>query len=507
MENIDKKFIQLITDSKEKKAIELLDKVHNINCSNKKLQSALQLACNRNMKELVSKLLEKKAVVDSRDQWHVTPLMRAAYQGNSKIVKMLLQNEADINAKHIYGKSAIMFAADNGNKKTVELLLDQGANIDDEDDTKATCLHYSATREKENTSVVELILDRCSNKFQKDDNGKNALDYAIEFNAQSVVRLLKEAGLKKTSASELKDSENEKYKSLVKNSSCSSCGGKKETPTEGAWIYCDYCAACIDWDFNKAIAIWQDESLAEKYLENYEERNNRILSAAKNNDIPTWRKLTKLDCELEIDAYPALHPSRVKNRFYREQYIEYLVQFKELLLRKDIVAKQNKQNKLNQEILWNGTVADHVTFMKLLDYYIHFQKFVVNMALEDGILQKHPDQISAEVITKINLSAFVQAWLPYLEEDDRKKTLDKCNLSSNYHELKQFSFTKRKCGACGADLKAIKNSTKMVCGACGVIIDTEMSEVSCSGCGTNLSFPSGESSINCPSCNLLVTKV
>lgn len=230
--------------------------------------------------------------------------MLAAYNSHKQIISLLIKNQIDINAKNIYQKTAILYAAHGGSKKTFELLLKNGANINDSDKLQTTCLHFASGRIPEKNNLVKLILDKCNNKNQKDIKNKNALDYAIEYRATKTVKLLKEAGLQETPNNEIDEDAVKNKTKLVKISECFSCGASKKTISKTAWIYCDHCASCIDWDYKKAKEVKASPEKQELYTKNYSERMNNIILAAEKGNFVEWEKLIIENTELEIDAYP-----------------------------------------------------------------------------------------------------------------------------------------------------------------------------------------------------------
>lgn len=60
----------------------------------------------------------------------VTPLMKAAAEGDSGTVGRLIESSADVDAESRYGWTALMFAAREGHYNVVELLLHAGATAD-----------------------------------------------------------------------------------------------------------------------------------------------------------------------------------------------------------------------------------------------------------------------------------------------------------------------------------------------------------------------------------------
>ncbi|MGD1155654.1 MAG: ankyrin repeat domain-containing protein [Terriglobia bacterium] len=66
---------------------------------------------------------------------NLTPLMRAADEGNVDAVKRLLAEGADANAKDQWGRTPLIHACDHANKgqAVIETLLQAGANVNDSD--------------------------------------------------------------------------------------------------------------------------------------------------------------------------------------------------------------------------------------------------------------------------------------------------------------------------------------------------------------------------------------
>ena len=158
----------------------------------------------------------------------------------------------------------------------------------------------------------------------------------------------------------------------------------KMKPSVGAWIYCDFCATCIDWDFNRAKQANPDKSIMAEYTNNYEKRMSKLKAVEEKGEMKTWEKLMRKECELEIKAYPAMHPLRIKNEKYKENYLNFLVNFRLLLLDKDLQQLHAEQEEKNQKVLWNGYTADHITFSVLLNVFIKYQKKAMEKAVVKG---------------------------------------------------------------------------------------------------------------------------
>uniref|UniRef100_A0A3P8SGU6 Ankyrin repeat and MYND domain containing 2 n=1 Tax=Amphiprion percula TaxID=161767 RepID=A0A3P8SGU6_AMPPE len=73
----------------------------------------------------------KEVRVNCLDEYGMTPLMHAAYNGKADICRLLLQHGADVNCnQHEYGYTALMFAGLSGKTDITSMILDAGAETD-----------------------------------------------------------------------------------------------------------------------------------------------------------------------------------------------------------------------------------------------------------------------------------------------------------------------------------------------------------------------------------------
>jgi hypothetical protein len=87
----------------------------------------LQIAAESGNALLATKLLDRGASVNARDEDGRTPLMLAVAQGRLEIVRLLLQRGADPNAADYSGKTPLQLAADQNLNDMVALLRGAGA--------------------------------------------------------------------------------------------------------------------------------------------------------------------------------------------------------------------------------------------------------------------------------------------------------------------------------------------------------------------------------------------
>lgn len=140
--------------------------------------------------DLVRKMLEEGADVNSADDDERTPLMYAAFNGRNEIIKLLLDLGAKVNSHDISGRTALMMASSGPYPAAVKILLDHGAdpNIADREE-KFTALMYAAAEGQ--TDVVKLLLAYRADPSVKDADGEDALTFAVNNGHADVAVLLK----------------------------------------------------------------------------------------------------------------------------------------------------------------------------------------------------------------------------------------------------------------------------------------------------------------------------
>ena len=116
----------------------------------------------------------------------LTPLMRAARQGDLDKMNVLLQLGVDITVRNNDGNNALWFACVGEHFDAIALLLECGINFDNQNDNGATCLMYAASTGKD--AVVQTLLAAGANDKLKSLDDFTALDVAATLDCLQLLR-------------------------------------------------------------------------------------------------------------------------------------------------------------------------------------------------------------------------------------------------------------------------------------------------------------------------------
>eukprot|EP01103_Thecamoeba_quadrilineata_P007731 TRINITY_DN17569_c0_g1_i1.p1 TRINITY_DN17569_c0_g1~~TRINITY_DN17569_c0_g1_i1.p1 ORF type:complete len:632 (-),score=144.26 TRINITY_DN17569_c0_g1_i1:8-1903(-) len=127
------------------------------NCEDKKDGlRPLHVACELNLPDCVSLLLEKGAMIEGTAANGSRPLHWAA-KGSADAVKVLLAKGASKTAADAQGRTPLHYAAMANNPATVDLLIDAGAEVDPQDKNGQTPLHLAVQEKEADKSLAALM--------------------------------------------------------------------------------------------------------------------------------------------------------------------------------------------------------------------------------------------------------------------------------------------------------------------------------------------------------------
>ena len=141
-------------------------------------------------------LIETKRVdVHAKNQYGVTTLIDASYQGRKEQVEWLIVEGADLNARDNQGDTALMNAAIKGHREIVALLLDNGADVHAKDNAGNTALIEASKYGRELSSeVLSLLVEHGAGVNEKNNYGETALMNAARWGLKENAAFLIDEG-------------------------------------------------------------------------------------------------------------------------------------------------------------------------------------------------------------------------------------------------------------------------------------------------------------------------
>jgi ankyrin repeat protein len=138
--------------------------------------------------EIVRKLLDAGAAIETADETGLTSLMVAAKQGNIEMVRTLLELGARIDFMDFEGRTALHYAIASRKHEALELLL---ANLPDFRPWSATGRDlFTAALQTGEMKIFHAVLERFPGTLEWTADTRRALDAAIKADMREQVRLL-----------------------------------------------------------------------------------------------------------------------------------------------------------------------------------------------------------------------------------------------------------------------------------------------------------------------------
>src|SRR5256885_681455 len=138
--------------------------------------------------DVVRKLIDAGASVQSTDEKGRTPLMIAAQQGNLEMLRTLLERQARIDFTDFEGRTALNYAMAGGKRDAVDVLLALSKNLDPSSAAARELLTAPLT--SGDMPIFQTILERFSPTLEWTPMTRTALEAAVSHGMREQVRLL-----------------------------------------------------------------------------------------------------------------------------------------------------------------------------------------------------------------------------------------------------------------------------------------------------------------------------
>ncbi|HSP44810.1 MAG TPA: ankyrin repeat domain-containing protein [Chthoniobacterales bacterium] len=138
--------------------------------------------------EIVRKLIDAGAPVESADETGLTALMVAAQQGNVEMLRTLLERQARVDFMDFEGRTSIHYAMSAGKREAVELLLSVAPTFDPASGAARNLL--TAALASGDMAIFQTLLERFPPTLEWTADAQHALEAALRHDMKEQVRLL-----------------------------------------------------------------------------------------------------------------------------------------------------------------------------------------------------------------------------------------------------------------------------------------------------------------------------
>lgn len=291
----------------------------------------------------------------------------------------------------------------------------------------------------------------------------------------------------------------------IKLTRCHVCNATKVLRSPTAYVYCDYCGALTDFDFQIAISDKRSKMPGRKYEELAKSLAPQLEAAKEANDKEAYLALQRTLYDAYVTACPAACPPRVNDPVYRAKYIEQAARgATESAFDPEVSAASEQQAKIIKALKWVpggplGVTCRPDTFWALYDSLLHITAVSKRMGERKGLAALNPDG-DTPVNDLISMSMFAQAWLPYLAPPEAEELMTRTGLSAQYVEPAPVPEALVPCGICKTEVHRLEGSKRCVCDDCGTLLRTDV-VVPCSHCSANVLMPAEQTMFQCPFCS------
>jgi hypothetical protein len=288
---------------------------------------------------------------------------------------------------------------------------------------------------------------------------------------------------------------------LVRARRCPTCGAIKASKPLTAYVYCDYCATCFDYD--ESVELRDDTALDIDRVDIVLGKAiaDELVAAFRAGDREAYARAYTWQVEVSIETCPTAHSPRVKDPAYRRRFID------DVLVPWAVITTFDSQARANGQrcALARQTAVRTRTLQDILALYAISRaawEHEATLFERDGLFARHPDGFDRAMYLRVNDSIFVRPWLAVLSDADQASLLAATGVACEYVSAPEVVFTPCGCGVCGRKLQVAAGAKRTVCEACGRVLEVGGRQFPCRQCGAPLSMPDGTTDdVVCGACN------
>jgi LSD1 subclass zinc finger protein len=258
----------------------------------------------------------------------------------------------------------------------------------------------------------------------------------------------------------------------IKKFSCINCGGPKINDYVLPYIMCDFCGSFTDIDFAVGMDKWSESALT---TVNYQFRKMQLMHQAQTalglGDRGGYYKLQHEFWDFYYRSFPAYLPPTIdtpnKYRLYLEICAESSTESAFDQKWQDYGARQQQlQSAVQYRIVGLDRKAETSSFFALTEFFMWIMKEGMRGFYENPRYAIMHELLPENVHLKMKMSMFVQAWLPYLTDEDAGRLLKMLGFSNEYVEMARPNGHTIDCSTCKAILFAPEGSYRVFCERC-----------------------------------------
>lgn len=304
---------------------------------------------------------------------------------------------------------------------------------------------------------------------------------------------------------------------LVRKLKCRACGAAKINEINTGFIYCDYCAHFMGYDFEKiseeATDVYDYEYFSEHgkwppKVQTYMDLLQEIGPAIERKDATAYIDLSVKLLDTQMDLFPRTYSPKVKIHDYRTKYLHFYHKFLAERNSKGVLFPDPKdgerfaelQSRITQEMVNHQPKWQYDEHLEAyFDAISDFSKKSSDQMMEYDCLQYYPEEVD-EGYSEIIYKQTIYGYTKLLDKETFKKVTEYLGLQTEYEDLAPPEMEVRDCGGCGHPLNVPSGAEKMICESCGNLNLLQTGKITCMNCGAGMSVDEAKNKNECDYC-------
>jgi len=257
---------------------------------------------------------------------------------------------------------------------------------------------------------------------------------------------------------------------------------------------CDYCGSFTDIDFTLGMNFWNQSVMKNiGYAFNKMDYMNRLQYALQQGNKQEYWRLQRGYWDYYYRTYPAYLPPSIDDGYKYRDYLDVCAESStESAFEPKWGDLARQQQSLQQALQYyqtpTGTKVQSDGFFKLAEFFTGMMKEGFKVFYENPKYEVMKDLLPEQVHLKMKMSMFVQAWLPYLTDEDQDRFLKMTGFSMQYVEIERPAGRTGECEHCKAEIYIPEGSFKVHCENCHKTTKVQQT-FKCMSCGADNKVP------------------